>query len=39
MEQLPYYIYLVFGITVLISAAIFYKASNNSEGFLLLAAI
>ena len=39
MEQLPFYIYLVFGLTVLLAAAIFYKASNNSKGFLSFASV
>ena len=39
MENLPSYISLVFGITVLLALAIFYKASNKSKAFLLLSSV
>jgi hypothetical protein len=37
MEHLPFYIYLVFGLTVLLALIIFYKASQNSKPFLFIA--
>lgn len=36
METLPFYVYLVFGITVLVAIMLFYKATNYSKSFLLL---
>jgi len=37
MENLPLYIYLAFGLTVLLALVIFYKASQNSKSFLIIA--
>jgi len=34
MNNLPFYIYLVFGLTLLLAIFIFYKATNNSKSFL-----
>jgi hypothetical protein len=31
MENLPFYVYLVFGLTVLLAIALFYKATHNSK--------
>lgn len=39
MEHLPLYIYLIFGLTVLLAFVIFYKASHNSKSFLFIALI
>jgi len=39
MEHLPIYIYLIFGLTVLLAFTIFYKASHNSKSFLFIALI
>ena len=36
MELLPLYIYLIFGVTTLLTIVIFYKASQNSKPFLLI---
>ena len=36
METLPFYVYLIFGITVLVAIMLFYKATNYSKSFLLL---
>jgi len=37
MENLPLYIYLAFGLTVLLALIIFYKASQDSKFFLVIA--
>jgi len=37
MQNIPFYIYLVFAIAVLFSFATFYKAANNSKPFLVVA--
>jgi hypothetical protein len=39
MEHLPLYIYLLFGLAVLLAFVIFYKASQNSKSFLFIALI
>lgn len=39
MENLPLYIYLVFGFTVIISIWLFYKASRNSKIFLIIISV
>lgn len=36
MENLPFYIYLVFGLTVLFALFMFYKATNYSKTFLII---
>lgn len=36
MNNLPSYIYLIFGITVLLAIYIYFKASNNSKSFLII---
>jgi hypothetical protein len=36
MEHLPLYVYLIFGLTVLLAVIIFYKASQNSKSFLFI---
>ncbi|MGN6267969.1 MAG: hypothetical protein ACTHM5_19990 [Ginsengibacter sp.] len=36
MDQLPLYIYLIFGFTALLTIVIFYKASQNSKAFLFI---
>lgn len=38
MENLPSYIYLVFGLTVLAALFLFYKATNHSKTFLIIIA-
>lgn len=37
MQSLPFCIYLVFGITVILALFIFYRASNNAKNFLAVA--
>ena len=37
MENLPFYIVLVFGLTVLLSFLLFYKATNQSKAFAIVA--
>ncbi|MBY0482475.1 MAG: hypothetical protein K2Q21_14055 [Chitinophagaceae bacterium] len=39
MENLPFYVYAVFGLTVLAAIGIFYKATNNSKPFLTLISV
>ena len=36
MENLPFYVYLVFGITVFVGVFLFYKASHDSKIFLVI---
>jgi hypothetical protein len=36
MENLPFYVYLVFGLTVLLALFMFYKATNYSKTFLII---
>ncbi|GLU50567.1 hypothetical protein Dfri01_00280 [Dyadobacter frigoris] len=38
MENLPIYVYLVFGLTVLVTVFLFYKATNYSKTFLIIIA-
>ncbi|MBO0949405.1 hypothetical protein [Fibrella forsythiae] len=38
MDNLPIYIYLVFGLTVLVAVGLFYQATQRSKTFLVLAA-
>ncbi|MBE9466482.1 hypothetical protein ACFP1I_24035 [Dyadobacter subterraneus] len=39
MENLPIYVYLVFGLTVLAALFLFYRATNHSKTFLVIIAI
>lgn len=39
MENLPLYVYLVFGLTFLLGIAIFYKATNYSKPFLVMVSL
>ena len=39
MENLPFYVYLVFGLTILFAIFLFYKATNYSKVFLTIISI
>jgi len=39
MAHLPFYIYLIFALSVLLASVIFFKASHNSKFFLILALV